>query len=166
MESPIRRIRISQGRTLVEFADDCGVNYQALYLNECGVYPTILPTVLRHLVGLEGNEDTLVDEYEEFCIQKRITFGEAHSSTELPPPVGTQHPFISFRMKLGLSRSKLAKSLCVHPAGLYRLELGLMKHLPGDLREALQVAGFSTTLIEELDYRTEEWNSGAWQTAS
>lgn len=166
MENPIRKVRLSRGRTLVEFADDCGVNYQALYLNECGVYPTVLPAILKILVKLDNDATQLETEYIEFVYNKRLEFGEKHNTVNLPPPVGTLHPFIGFRRALGLSRSKLAKMLCVHPAGLYRLELGLMKHLPGDLRDALLVAGFPVNLVEELDYRVEEWSSGAWGVAS
>lgn len=150
----------------MEFAEDCGVNYQALYLNECGVYPTVLPAILECLRKLDNDSEQMAEEYTEFRLAKRRTFGELHNLKGLPPPVGTLHPFTAFRQALGVSRSLLAKTLCVHPAGLYRLELGMMKHLPGDVREALLVAGFPGTLVEELDYRTEEWNSGAWEAAS
>ncbi len=150
----------------MQFAGDCDVNYQALYLNECGVYPTILPAILDCLRRLDNDPSQLELEYTEFRLNKRHEFGALHSHKELPPPVGTKHPFAAFRDVLGLSRSNTAKKLCVHPAGLYRLELGLMKHLPGDVREALLVAGFPGTLVDELDFRTEEWNSGAWGVAS
>lgn len=166
MENPIRRIRLSKGRTLMEFAGDCGVNYQALYLNECGVYPSILPAIHEYLVSLDAWPTDLNEDYEEFRYHKRVLFGDIHSATPLPPPVGTLHPFIAFRHALKLSRAAVAKKLCVHPAGLYRLELGLMKHLPGDVREAMLVAGFPGSLVDELDYRVEEWNSGAWERAA
>lgn len=163
MENPIRRIRLSKGKTLHDFADDCGINYQALYLNECGVYPTVLPVLLEYIGKLGFDSESVAQEYKEFVLAKRLEFGACHSTTELPPPVGSLHPFVAFRQALELSRVAFAKSICVHPAGLYRLELGLMKHLPGDVREALTVAGFSINLIEELDYRVEEWNSGVWE---
>lgn len=166
--NPIRRVRVKEGKTLVEFAADCGVHLQALYLNECGVYPTILPSILIRLNHLGYSGSVLEPDYQVFVKSKREASGVRHSLTlyELPPPVGTVHPFISFRKSLKLSRMGFCKSFCVHPASMHKVEHEQVVQLPSQVIEALGQAGLSERVIDELDYRVKEWAEGAWLEAS
>lgn len=171
IENPIRRIRTKEGKSLVEFGEDCGVQFQALYLNECGVYPHILPSILAHLTRLGyDNHVELQREYNEFVTQKR---GEAYFKFDLgnytlPPPTGVLHPILALRETIafgGLSRIGFAKAFCVHPASLYKLEFGDSQHLPAQLRVALLEAGLPDTVVDELDFRIGEWADGVWEIA-
>lgn len=166
--NPIRRVRVKEGKTLVELAADCGVHLQALYLNECGVYPTILPSILTCLIRLGYSGSVLEKDYQMFVHNKRVSSGVFFelSSYTLPPPVGTQHPFISFRKSLELSRMGFCKSFCVHPASMHKVEHEQVQCLPRQVIEALNEAGLSEQTTEELDYRVREWAEGAWLEAS
>jgi hypothetical protein len=75
------------------------------------------------------------------------------------PPVGNSVPPIkAYREFVGCrSRAFFAKGLCVQPAALYKLELGLIKSLPSQLSDALLVAGVGADDVEELDERTKDY---------
>lgn len=170
MINPIRRIRLLEGRTLQEFADDIGIHYQAVYLNECGVYHTVLPVIMKHLVSLGLNRRELEIEYEEAVRFKRELNGLVYQFNlidDLGEPTGI-NPFTQFREKLNLTglsltRSKFCKLFGVHPALIRKLELFETRTMPTQLQEALRDAGLATTVIDELCDRLEEqvgWRVG------
>lgn len=154
IDNPIRIARKEDGYNLQQFAERCGVHYQALYLNEHGCYPTILPKIADYFRGT-GRDITLLEKaYRDFQRQLRslVNFERDY---KLPAPDG-EAPIRTFYTSIGYSRSKLAKSLAIQPALLYRLEQGQLKHLPSQVESALRDAGLSTAVLEELNARTEE----------
>lgn len=158
-ENPLRRIRRKNGLTLASMAGRAGVHTQAVYLNECGVYPTILPAISRWLERTGYPTRALQDEYLEWQTAHRKASGDKLkvSEVELGPPDLDVAPLAGLLEKLGLSRMGFAKMLAVHPALLYKLDRGETFGIGLQVRQALLEAGFSMTLIEELDYRTAEF---------
>lgn len=162
-ENPVHRLRQEERLTLAQFADRAGVHLQAVFLNERGVYPTILPSILSYMHRLRPEGRGWQSEYTAYVLEKRLEFGAHYDlpNTQLGPPVGS-NPFRGWRDQYDLSRMAVAKGLCVHPASLYKVEHDETKHLPEQLVVALKVAGMPSMVIEELQFRLEEWVSGAW----
>lgn len=159
--NPIRVARKERGWTLKEMAQKAGVHVQALYLNECGCYPHILPSVLRLMVHvLDRNPAQVEREYKKFVADKRLTFGGNHALdfytlAHLGEP--RIHPLVAFRDSLKLSRMMFAKSLCVQPTMLYNVEKCQARKIPLELIEALKDAGLPRTVLLELCLRYEDW---------
>lgn len=155
--SPVRVARNRLAKTIDEAADAAGVHWQAWYLTECGVYNDVPPSINSYL----RKNDVAIDgaDYTKWRRSRQREFGERHSlaTIGLPEPSSRICPFLSFREWIGISRLELAKSLCVQPAVLYKLETGQSRHLPQQLAEALEVAGLPVELIDELNDRTEEF---------
>lgn len=165
--NPIRLARQSSPeKTLEAFSRRCGVHKQALYLNERGVYPDILPSILPVLIELGYEEKSVQSSYHDFQRLRRIARGQLDrldETTELGEPLPhLGHPFVQFRLALGLARLGFAKEYCVHPASLHKLETGSAIHISEQLREALTVAGLPATVIAELNSRCEEYARGEW----
>lgn len=97
-----------------------------------------------------------VREYHDYQRQCRRENGELHglSILELGPPEG--NPIVGLRSQLQLSRMGFAKSFCLHPGLLYRVEQGISKELPRQLVDALREAGLRETVLAELSYRLKE----------
>jgi transcriptional regulator with XRE-family HTH domain len=159
MTNPIRALRKKNGMTVDVFAERCKIHPQALYLNECGVYPHILPAVRGYLLSLGYDLQVLDHEYALYQRQKRIEYGQevGAEEQELGPPSVVKHPFVEFRIGIKMSRMGFSKSFCVHPAFLYKLEHGEAYGLSIQLKEALTLAGFPVGLVNELDYRSREF---------
>lgn len=159
--NPIRVARTERGWTLREMASKAGVHVQALYLNECGCYPTVLPSVLRLMVHvLNCNPAEVERAYKKFVAHKRLAFGGGHALNfytldHLGEP--RIHPVLALRDSLGLSRLGFAKSICVQPTVMYNVENCLCKRLPPELVGALADAGLPRTVLIELCLRYEEW---------
>lgn len=168
--NPIRVLRKQQGLTLGEMADRCGFHLQSLFLNEHGVYPTVLPRVVRYLeetLDLDASE--LQSDYQSWQYEKRRFWGErlGLETYELGPPILSRHPFVQFRQDLDskMSRMMFCKRFCVHPASVYKLEIGVALKLAEQIEDALQDAGLSDTVIGELNSRSEEFANGQWKQA-
>lgn len=158
--NPIRVAREAQNQTLEEFARACGLHHQAIYLNESGVYPKILPSIKEHLISLGYNSKELTKDYKAFVSKTREVFKERYSPTgawELPEPLVGACPIVRWREQLGLTRSGLAKALCIHPYSLERVEKRRTSTLPEELIKALREIGFSTNLVDELEYQVVEF---------
>lgn len=157
--NPIRVVREKQNKTLQEFADLCGVHMQALYLNECGAYPNILPSVIRYMkykLGLE--ESQLQFDYTRFVHKTREEFENRYSPYSLSSDPRTDHsPVVEWRQGLDLSRSGLVKALCVQPYLLSRVERGETPELPEQFELALLEVHFPMKLLQELKDRVEEF---------
>lgn len=158
LENPIRRIRQLEGKTLNQLAESIGINYQAVYLNECGTYSSVLPTIVRYFekLGYDGNE--IENDYQAFQCSKRQVSGEKYKMgeiTDLGPPSAV-NPLVQFRYLLNITRSKFCKDFCVHPASMRQLELNAMQTLPAQLHLALEQAGLAPGLIVELEERLVE----------
>jgi DNA-binding XRE family transcriptional regulator len=159
--NPIRVARKERGWTLKEMAAKAGVHVQALYLNECGCYPHVLPSVLRLMVHvLDRNPAQVEKEYNKFVADKRLTFGGDHALNfytldHLGEP--RIHPLLAFRDSLRLSRMGFAKAICVQPTMLYNVENCQARRLPSELLKALKDAGLSRQVLLELSLRYEDW---------
>lgn len=160
--NPIRIIRVANHKSLEQLSTAAGVNLQTLYLNECGVFPRILPRIKDYLLRRFDCEEKKLDEdYKKFVLDKRRFFAISYADKVdvLPDPDLTIPPFQQYRLSLSddLSRMGFAKTICVEPAGLYRLEKSPLEQLPGRLSEALLQVGLSSGNLEELEERTHEF---------
>jgi len=161
MDNPIKTARTRVGRTLKEFAEDCGVHEQAVFLNEQGVYPHVLPAIGAHLRTLGVSRP--FEDYAQFQLERRQAAGARFDLYiySLPAP-DDRHPVVAFREAFGMSRMKFAKSFCVHPAELYRLENGQKHGLSEQFKEAMRQAGLRDTVLDELEFRIREYAEGEW----
>lgn len=163
MESPIHTVRTREGKTLEQVADAAGINMQAVYLNECGVYPTILPALQKCFQVWEYDTKVLERDYQIFIKNKRIEFGNTHNLSELTlgalgPPVENQSPLETLREYIQLSRMAFCKGLCVHPAAELRIERGEASSLGAQFKTALYDAGVGDIIISELDARVQDYH--------
>lgn len=120
------------------------------------MYPHILPAMGEWLQLRGYYLPEAEREYREYQRQKRIATGEQFgvSILELGPP--ESNPVVGLRSQLLLSRMGFAKKFCLHPGMLYRVEEGISRSLPLQLRIALIEAGFTATVVNELRDRLEE----------
>lgn len=109
-----------------------------------------------YLVSEGMDRAALKSEYKHFIAQKRKEFRNQYAPYGLPEPFAGDSPIVRWRESIGLSRSGLAKSLCVQPSLLERVETGKTYELPEQLVEALKQADFPIHLIEELQERLDE----------
>lgn len=164
--NPIRQVRTKLGKTLQAFADESHMHIQALYLNERGVYHEILPTIHDRIARELPECDTQYRQYQQYIRQlSGMKWNISKISlNDLPEPDYYQHPVVRFRRMLtdplhrsGLSRMAFCKSFCVHPAELYSIENGFKHSFSEQLVTALTEAGLDSTVLAELQYRTEEF---------
>jgi transcriptional regulator with XRE-family HTH domain len=155
--NPIRIARLQHGKTLEEFSKLTGVHYQAVYNNENGCYPRILPNLLTYLCEhWEMDRQELEQAYSEFVRGRREAFYSLHNPYSLPLPSGI-HPFSAWRQSLGLTVRALSKDLCVSPSQLNRLEKNKTPNLPLEIERALIQVQFPDDLLQELKDRAEEY---------
>lgn len=163
-DSPVRIARLDAGYTIEGAAKRADVSWHAWYNTECGMYAGIPPSIMETLVTWSFDRDDLQAQYKAHQTRKRQNFGRIHwylTVKELPAPSKAIQPFRQFREKcLRVSRSRVAKALCVQVAVLYKLETGKNRSMPQQLREAMLEAGFVPTLIDELDDRCIEHYEG------
>jgi hypothetical protein len=149
---------------MTDLAELCGINYQSVYLTECGVFPEVLPKIKRYIVKhLMEDESKLDSDYRRFVLDKRRFFAIqfADKLQMLPDPDLSDHPFQQFRLYLDaeLNRTKFAKTICIEPAGLYRMERLPLPEIPSRIREALLQVGLSSENLEELNERVNEFHA-------
>lgn len=164
--NPIRVLRKARHLSIGDVAEQACVNYQTVYLNECGVFPSVVPKIRAFLIEkLDGVGSQIDTDYRRFVLDKRRIFAIEYADKleSLPDPDLRFHPFAEFRSYISEqfeSRSKFAKTICVEPAGLYRLERPPYLHeMPGRLREALLQVGVSSDNVQELNERINEFFS-------
>jgi hypothetical protein len=146
-------------KSLEQFAFECNITLQAVYLNEFGVYPSILPSILHRLkTYYEQDESELVRDYEKYVQTKRFNFGEEHKPYKLPESDLQKNPIASFRALLTCTRIGFAKSICVQPSLLYKVEEGKTDVIPGQLSIALREIQLPVGDIQELQDRLVEHN--------
>lgn len=161
MKNPIREIRDRQHLTLEEFAGECGIHHQALFLNERGVYPHVLPAIIQRMRGLGVDTEQLQQDYMVWQREERAANGAKYGLPRLilNAPIPGQ-PVALFRKQLGLSKMKFAKCFGIHPAELSKLESGTKHSLSEQFCTAMTEAGLSDTVLSELKYRCGEYASG------
>lgn len=154
-DSPVRQARQAINKTINQASEEAGVNWQTWFLTENGCYEEVPGRIVDYL----GRLNCVAEEYYEYRRNKQKKFGSTYQLSELAlPPVDiTKSPIQSLREHLGKGRTDFAKSMAVQTAHLYNCEKGKARFIPGGLREALSVAGFSKEKLDELDDRQEEF---------
>lgn len=159
---PIRLALNLTGKSLRTVADEIGVNYQALYLADCGCYNSLPPSImnwLRKVTGLTYFDLTLL--YKDYKVLKRQMFPLDDFTPDQILPVG--NPIKNFRAALDLSRSGFSKRYCVPAAMMYNIEASqnppdtLSPIFTGALRDAMA----THELIDHLRTRYEWWRKRA-----
>jgi DNA-binding XRE family transcriptional regulator len=157
-DNPIRRLRLERGMTLEQFADECNIHLQAVYLNEMGMYPTILPSIMEIMraYGFSGKESE--EEYQDYVKDNRFNFGEKHSPYNLGTPDISVSSIKPFRTSLGYSTAfGFAKAICINPTIIRRVEFGKVLEFPGQLNFALRDIQMDPSDIQELELRHQEF---------
>ena len=155
-DNPIRMLRLSEHKTLEAFADECGIHLQAVYLNEMGMYPTILPSIMRVMkhYGLSESEE----DYQDYVRATRYDFGESHVPYEIGEPSMSVSSIRQFRGSLRISTAfGFAKAICVNPTIVRNVEFGRLEEFPGHLNFALRDIQLDPADITELEYRHQEF---------
>jgi len=157
--NPIRVLRLSQHKTLEAFAAECGVHLQALYLNEMGMYPTVLPSISKRITShYEVNADELEEQYQQYVSDKRYQFGEVHKPYVLNEPSLGHDPLRDFRTSLGYNTVfGFAIAVAINPTTVRRVESCTTDNFPGQLRLALRDIQLPVGDIEELEIRHQEY---------
>lgn len=158
------------GKTMEQLADIAGIHLQVVFLTEHGTYNQIPPSVIYALSNVD--EAQIQKQYEEYQKWSRQYHGNLYHVADiddLGPPEGT-HPVVAFRALIGigeghpygLSRMAFCKEFCVHQGEMYSLEHGQKYELSEQFRTAMQQAGVRDTVIDELEFRCQEFASGEW----
>lgn len=156
--NPIRRLRLSKGKTLEQFADDCGIHLQAVYLNEMGMYPTVLPAVMRLMRAYGISLSEAEEEYQDYVRDIRFNFGEEHAPYSLGLPSVSVSSIKVFRDILGISTAfGFARAICVNPTLIRRVEYGKTDEFPGHLNFALRDIQMDPSDIQELELRHQDF---------
>jgi len=156
--NPIRTLRLEQHKTLEEFAHECKIHLQAVYLNEMGMYPNVLPSIQKVLTKHGIDSITANDEYEYYVAHKRFSFGDEHSPYELPPSDLSHGPLRSFREKIGFNTAfGFAIAVAINPTVIRRVEMCKVEDFPGQLNLMLRDIKLDPRDIAELQYRHREY---------
>lgn len=162
---PIRVVRRAKGLSLRDAAELIGCHHQALYMNEQGCYPHVLPVILDWLVENSDYTAFSLDlAYQEFIRLKREDTKERFdwssiSFMHLGKP--GSNPLTSLHESLGMSRAAFCKNLCLSSSLLYTLENSGASHvaavIPPDVTDLLLYMGISSDVIEEMHERYGDW---------
>ena len=158
-DNPIRILRLSVHQTLETFAQRCGIHLQALYLNEMGMYPTVLPSVMRYLHhNYDVSETETEEDYQNYVRNVRYSFGDNHVPYDFPEPNSTVSSIRQLRSSLGISTAfGFAKAICLNPTIIRNVESGKIFEFPGHLNFALREIQVDPADIDELEYRHQEF---------
>jgi DNA-binding XRE family transcriptional regulator len=158
--NPICEVRLQHHKTLMEFAAEAGIHFQALYLNECGCYPTILPALMA-LMTRKYQQDklTLQNKYDMFVIKKRMEFADKHKPYAWPEVDVSRSPVEMFRKALGYSQIGFAKAICIQPTILYKVERGKSINIPESIKHAFKILQIPYEMVEEFNYRQQEFSN-------
>jgi transcriptional regulator with XRE-family HTH domain len=157
--NPIRQLRLQNGKTLEQFAHECGIHLQAVYLNEMGMYPSILPAIaIRMKVHYGLSSQEIEEDYSSYVRERRYYFGDRH----IPYVLGDATSAISsvrlFRGNCGYKTAfGFAKAICINPTLIRDVESAKVENFPGQLNLALRDIQMSPEDIEELQYRHQEY---------
>jgi len=159
-KNPVRVARKANNLTLQRFAEKCKVTLNAVYMQECGLYPYILPKILQVLVNeLKQHYYSLTDEYNEFVKETRYNFYDKYGPfhyREIEVDA-TKSPLTVFRESLKLSKMAFCKNICIQPSILNKVERGIAQTIPEAIQCALLDIGFDMEACEELHYRQGEF---------
>jgi len=157
--NPIRRTRLENHKTLEQFSHECKVHIQAVYLNEMGMYPTVLPAISRRLVEHYGRSPTEIEEeYQYYVVRKRLAFGVEHQPYDFGESDLSRNPVKSFRTTLGYNTAfGFATAIAVNPTLIRRVESCKVEDFPKHLIQALRDINLSARDVEELQLRHREY---------
>ncbi len=167
--NPLVRLRLEAGLTQVQLAEATNLSRQVIIRLEQAQFPEPLEPVLDYFYG-EGWLDSyegLLEEYFEFQRDVRTSVGAVLLEPAYPCRAylgylggltsEATHPMHPFKFWRSVSPkypsvSRVAKSLCVHQGLLYKYEdePHLVNTTPGQLVEALTVAGYPSKSLDEL----------------
>jgi hypothetical protein len=158
-ENPIRRTRLNEHKTLDEFAQECKVHIQAVYLNEMGMYPTVLPSIMKRLVGHYGLDSTNAEEaYQYYVLNKRLRFAEQHAPYVLGQPDVSRCPIRTFRNSIGYNTVfGFANAIAINPTIIRRVEGCKVDIFPRELKRALKDIRLPVAEIDDLEYQHQEY---------
>lgn len=157
--NPVRVVRLRQHKTLEEFAAECNVHLQAVFLNEKGMFPTVLPSIMKRLSGHYGCDPISTEEAYQFYVQsKRESFGDNHKPYNLNEPILGICPLGDFRHSLGYSTIfGFCRSIAINPTPVRRIEGCKTDLFPAALKQCLSDIQLDERDIEELEYRHQEY---------
>lgn len=156
--NPIRMLRLSRNLTLEQFAEECSIHLQAIYLNEMGMYPTILPAILRTMHDYGINPGEVEDEYQDYIKEKRYGFGTTHSPYTFGEPNVAVSSIKSFRTSLSFPTPfSFAKAIAINPTLIRQVEFGRVYEFPGHLNFALRDIQMDPSDIQELELRHQDF---------
>lgn len=164
-ENPIRAIRNDLGLSLRQAAEKIGCNYQALYMNELGTYPRVLPVILDWL--------STHSEYSEKTISLAYTIHNIASLQEAAEKYGTresdiswlgkpeENPIVAFRERLGMSRSAFSKNFHIPISVMFSVEnikfSNYARNVPDIILTNLAVTLVPEVVLDEMEERYREW---------
>jgi hypothetical protein len=138
--SPVREILDRTGNTLRGAAEEIGMNYQSIYLADCGC-----------------TELEIGSAYHEHKKLKRMLYPLSDFDYRTLPPVG--NPVTGFREKLSLSRSKFCKRYCVPATVMYSMEASAtpIERPSGIFIRAIRDADAPRALTDEINKKYLRW---------
>jgi hypothetical protein len=152
-------LRLLNHKTLEQFSAECGIHLQAVYLNEMGMYPSILPAIATRMkvhYGLSSAE--IEEDYTSYVGNKRFDFGEQHSPYVLGEPSVFKSSIHEFRIGLEFTTAfGFAKAICINPTLIRNVEYAKVETFPGQLNLALRDIQVDPSDIEELQFRHQEY---------
>lgn len=166
--NPIRVIRTTLGLSLRDAADRIGCHHQALYMNETGAGPRILPVVLDWLVeNSDFPRHTIELAYWNFVQYQRDAAKDHYGFVtadlnDLGRP--GENPIEKFHEHFGLTRSAWCKTVCVSASLMYTVENPGAQHvaasIPPSLLDLFRYLGVSELVISEMIERYGDWHDG------
>lgn len=159
-ENPIRIARKQLHLTQEKFARECDIHESAVLANEQGCYAEILPSILEYLVDQGYSREQLKRDYHSFVSMARKYIAPFLSlrDFQLKPQVVSISPVVQLAEWANISRTKLAKLLCVQPSFLYKLERGELPHLPSQVEIALRDVGVPEVVLAQINERQDEFH--------
>lgn len=157
--NPITRYRNFLGLSRAELASETRLNEQGLLYLEMGCYDRVPDKLTLYFRRRSLPVEALYDDYQDFIREKRAKFRDNYGDlvNRLPDALSQMPPVEAWRRCLGITRSGLAKALCVQPAFLYKLEKAKTPSIPAQVRKALLEVGMIGDNVEELGERQSEF---------
>lgn len=158
--SPVRRLRQKHFRTLTAFQKATGLSKPVIYYTELGCYNKLPGPYFTAFKARSADIDPVLLEYQLFRTESRKIFGKLFIKPNLeyltermrePALYESISPVLHFRELLNLSRSELAKGMCIQTSTLLRSETGASLEFGRDLYGAFRAIGIPGPTVREWD---------------